>query len=232
MPGARVQRHQVAPVLGPAARPPPAARARPSAAGPRRPRRRCRRAARSARRPRRGGTAGCSRPAPRSSTASTIAAPGCSMTRRRNVSSGWPGRCTRVLAQGHHPRRHGAGRGSPRRARTAAGRRSPSGRTRLGLGVGDARPSAARVLGVTAAQRALLDRDLQLALAVDRRADQARRTAGAAGSGASAAPGGPGWRRSRGARRPAARRTRPGCCPGRCRRTPGRPPRAGRGRSC
>ena len=62
--------------------------------------------------------------------------------------------------------------------------------------------------------------------------DQARRTAGAAGSGGSAARGAPGWRRSTGARRAAARRTRPGCCPARCRRRPGRPPRAGRGRRC
>ena len=58
------------------------------------------------------------------------------------------------------------------------------------------------------------------------------RRAGAAGSGASAARGAPAWRRSRGAPRGAARRTRPGCCRARCRRRPGRSPRAGRGRRC
>ena len=49
--------------------------------------------------------------------------------------------------------------------------------------------------------------------------DQARRTAGAPGAAATGTPGAPGSRRSTGARRRAARRTRPACRPGRCRRT-------------
>ena len=58
------------------------------------------------------------------------------------------------------------------------------------------------------------------------------RTAGAGGSGGTGARGAPGWRRSRGAPRGAARRTPPGRGRGWCRRRPGRRPRAGRGSGC
>ena len=181
--------------------------------------------------------------APPSSTASTTTAPGCSTTSRAERLVRVSGTLHGVLAQRHHPvvpwisrgAHDGPGQRSvcwlpaairvPDESGSAASRRlvmpaSAAGTTHVVVG----HPPAP--------QGALVDRDEQLALALERRLDQPGEQRVRPGRAATAAPGAPGWRRSTGARRPAARRTPPGCRPARCRRTPGRPPRAARGRRC
>ena len=109
-------------------------------------------------------------PGPRSSTARTITAPGCSSTRRRNGSLlGVPGRRIRSSRSATTQSSRCRSLGATRPARTRAGRRAAA------CSAVTASTSARRpALGRLATQPGLVDREAQLTLALDRRADQAR----------------------------------------------------------